>query len=366
MTKYHSETIIHCAFCPSLCLHACPLVVGESKETFAPSTTMGLINMWQKNRLSLNKDIAHIFYACTNCAACTAYCKHDLRPQEILYASRQDLLNEKLTPQPILDIIENYNKSGNPYNITQSLKEGTKAKNNDEIVLLAGFELFRNAPEQPYKLLDALRKITGKSVNLLPTHVSSGELLYAAGALNEHKLHAKKLTQQLQTHKTIVVAEPSTAQHLQGYQTYTGIEFKPKILHFIEAFGDWKPLKKTTSTQKLAFYHDHPSLGRFSGIYDRPRELIEQLGYQIIEFSRNRYLASGTGSGGLYKWISPEGAKKSAQWLLRELYEYQERHNLSSPPALITVGEIERAHLAKSDPNLTILDLNQLLAQSIL
>ena len=59
-------------------------------------------------------------------------------------------------------------------------------------------------------------------------------------------------------------------------------------------------------------YHDPCHLGRYSGIYEEPREVIELLGGKIKEFKYNRENAFCCGGGGGVRANFPEVAKKIA------------------------------------------------------
>ena len=63
---------------------------------------------------------------------------------------------------------------------------------------------------------------------------------------------------------------------------------------------------------ELVAYHDSCHLGRYSGIYEEPREVIERLGGKIFEFHFNRENAFCCGGGGGVRANFPEVAKKVA------------------------------------------------------
>ncbi|MCK5321280.1 (Fe-S)-binding protein [Candidatus Pacearchaeota archaeon] len=64
--------------------------------------------------------------------------------------------------------------------------------------------------------------------------------------------------------------------------------------------------------RELVNYHDPCYLGRYSGIYDEPRKLIELLGGKIVEMRFNRENALCCGAGGGVYSNSPDIAKKIA------------------------------------------------------
>jgi len=64
---------------------------------------------------------------------------------------------------------------------------------------------------------------------------------------------------------------------------------------------------------ELVAYHDPCHLGRYSGIYEEPREVIERLGGKIFDFKFNRKDAICCGAGGGMRANFPEIAKKVAK-----------------------------------------------------
>jgi len=66
------------------------------------------------------------------------------------------------------------------------------------------------------------------------------------------------------------------------------------------------------SQAEVVAYHDPCHLGRYSGIYEEPREVIERLGGRVFEFGLNRKDAICCGAGGGMRANFPEVAKKIA------------------------------------------------------
>ena len=93
--------------------------------------------------------------------------------------------------------------------------------------------------------------------------------------------------------------------------------------------------------------------------------MLQQLHHKILEFSRNRFLSLDSAAGGIYRWTSPQGALRNAQWLLDEVRQYAQENNIETPPALVTVGETERSLLAEANPDLLIQDLQVMIAEAL-
>lgn len=65
--------------------------------------------------------------------------------------------------------------------------------------------------------------------------------------------------------------------------------------------------------REMVSYHDPCHLGRYSGIYEEPRQVVELLGGKIVEMSHNRENAGCCGGGGGVRANFPEIAKKIAK-----------------------------------------------------
>jgi len=74
-----------------------------------------------------------------------------------------------------------------------------------------------------------------------------------------------------------------------------------------------KKIKYKGEEKEIVSYHDPCHLGRYGGIYEEPRQVIELLGGKIIEMKNNREDAICCGAGAGMRANFPEVAKKSAK-----------------------------------------------------
>ena len=70
---------------------------------------------------------------------------------------------------------------------------------------------------------------------------------------------------------------------------------------------------RSKGEEELVAYHDPCHLGRYSGIYEEPREVIERLGGKVFEFKMNRENAYCCGAGGGVRANFPKIAKAVAK-----------------------------------------------------
>jgi len=90
--------------------------------------------------------------------------------------------------------------------------------------------------------------------------------------------------------------------------------------------------KGSEEDRELVAYHDPCHLGRYSGIYEEPREVIELLGGKIIEYRMNRENAYCCGGGGGVRANFLELAKDIAK--LKVKHTSQEVGKIISPCGL--------------------------------
>jgi heterodisulfide reductase subunit D len=84
--------------------------------------------------------------------------------------------------------------------------------------------------------------------------------------------------------------------------------------------------------RELVAYHDPCHLGRYSDIYEEPREVIELLGGKLVEYGMNRENAFCCGGGGGVRANFPELAKDIAK--LKVKFASPEAKKIISPCGL--------------------------------
>lgn len=88
-----------------------------------------------------------------------------------------------------------------------------------------------------------------------------------------------------------------------------------------------KKLKKKSSTKEIV-YHDPCHLGRLSGVYEEPREVIQSCGYKIKELKKNREHSPCCGGGW---WLINNNPELSAKIGNKVLDEIENEKCMTSP-----------------------------------
>ncbi len=116
----------------------------------------------------------------------------------------------------------------------------------------------------------------------------------------------------------IVTTDPHTYHVLKHEYGRFGL-FKP-VQHYSEFLDDLLRKGKLGLKRRLsgcAVYHDPCYLGRYNGIYDPPRRIIDALGLQRLEMPRNREDSFCCGAGGGKIWMQEEEGVSQRPAILR-------------------------------------------------
>jgi heterodisulfide reductase subunit D len=109
--------------------------------------------------------------------------------------------------------------------------------------------------------------------------------------------------------KRIVSSCPECVRALKVDYPAHGIRLNAEVVHLSEMLTSSKLKGKSRKFRKVTF-HDPCRLGRHLGVYDAPRQVLEQLGYQVVEMRHNRRNATCCGTNG---WTHCGAANKAIQ-----------------------------------------------------
>jgi len=108
-------------------------------------------------------------------------------------------------------------------------------------------------------------------------------------------------------------------------------------------------LKLRDFNEERATYHDPCNLGRHSGIYEWPREILKKLNFDVVEIKKNRENSMCCGAGGGLKTNAPKLSNKIARNLLSHV----------KTKKLITTCPMCYVHLKENSEGIDVVELSQ-------
>jgi len=375
LRKLSYDEVAKCNKC-GFCLPSCPIYLVEPKESATPRGRNAITRAVIEGRLEWSDDIEKSIFSCLGCGACTTACFPKVETRELVFRDRECLVGEGLYPK-IADRVarsldEGHNISeddneerGEWQELIKGLPEQAFEKEQAEVIFFVGCvaSFFPLAQKIPVNMSRILQHAGVDFTILGGEEWCCGFPLVGAGmpdkvnALMDHNLKKVKEVGA----KAIVFTCPS-CYHTWKYLYKTDV----KLYHASQML-DRLIKEKRISLKEInttVTYHDPCDLGRNSGIFEEPREVLKAIpGLTLIELAHNRQLSMCCGGGGNVEMVNPELSARVARMKLDEISKTGADIVVSScQQCLRTMAT--RARRQKS--GLMVKDLTELVAEAMI
>ncbi len=328
LKKLFYDEVVKCNKC-GFCLPSCPTYNVTGKESYSPRGRNAITRFAIEGKLPLNDDTETSIFTCLGCGACTSVCLSSVQTKDLIFQNRECQVDVGFYPKIVDRLVKSIEtkrnisdddpEDRNEWQALINLSEGALEKEHADVVFFVGcvasfFPLVQNIPANMVRIM---RKAKIDFTILGGEEWCCGFPLVGAGMpdkLEEMKAHNLQKVADVGA-KTIVFTCPScfhTWRHF--YETDLKLMHSTQLM--AELIREGK-IKLTREQNITATYHDPCDLGRNTGVYEEPRQVIRAIpGLTFTELPMNRKFSICCGGGGNVEMTDPELSARIAQMKL--------------------------------------------------
>ena len=311
LKKLSYDEVAKCNKC-GFCLPSCPTYLVKKSEAYSPRGRNAITRFAIENSLDLNEDTEKAIFTCLGCGACTAVCLSSVQTKDLIFQNRECQVDRGFYPKVAERLARTLEDARNITDddqedrdewleLIKDLPEEAFEKEQADIVFFVGCvaSFFPMVQKIPANMARILQKARVDFTILGGDEWCCGFPLVGAGMpekLEELKKHNLQKVADVGA-KRIVFTCPSCL-HTWKHFYHTDLELMHASQLMAELIRDGR-LRLNTAVNVTATYHDPCDLGRNTGIYEEPREVIQAVpGLQFVELPMNRKFSVCCGGGG--------------------------------------------------------------------
>jgi heterodisulfide reductase subunit D len=347
-TRLQSVELDACTRCGA-CLQPCPVYDVVSQEGITArgkiqkmktltKTVRGPIIFPFSRKRSMNENATKQFveeiYHCTMCGGCKATCEVWIDTIDMWKTLRWEICEMGLWPEALKKLSASIENTGNIFGRPakdrliwtwedQKAEELTRGRvgKTAKIAYFVGcnqsYKGAYNLNAVPKIILNIMNSVGMNYTILGSDEWCCGNPMFLGGGFKLGEAIARKNVKQLGKLgvETLVTACPGCYKSWKiEYPEVLGEHLDFEILHvteFIAGLLDKNKIKFTNRIEKNVTYHDPCELGRYCGIYESPRKIIENIpGINFNELDENKENCRCCGAGGFLLGLYTDSAKK--------------------------------------------------------
>jgi len=326
-----------CNFCRGLDFNErCPEIFTQNWESSTARGRMAIARGILEGKLHYSEEMAERIFGCFMCSRCKEECKKAAQIDVIgiTKAMRADFIEQGVKiPDGGSMMVDTAITSGNIFADTPELHskwaDGLEFVKGSGTLFYPGCLASHRFKEKTHILVQLLQAAGYKLDFLGEDQTCCGTPLWVTGKDANAKEWAQDYLKKLQSRgvREIITPCPSCFRAFdEEYPELLGLdEFPIRVRHTSEVLEEIVAKKKlmfNVSINKRVTYHDPCEIGRYRGIYEPARKVLEALpGIEFVEMGRNRADAFCCGGGGAVKLMYEDYSNKVAKERIRDFVQ---------------------------------------------
>jgi Fe-S oxidoreductase/nitrate reductase gamma subunit len=319
-----------------------------------------------------------VLWDCTTCGACQQACPVFIEHVDKMVEMRRSLvLTGRELPDTVQGTLRNMEIRGHPWRGTEHVRDGWLKGQGIKRLSEAGHAEWLYWVGCSGALVDRNIEVTKALADVL----TAGGIDFAVLGLEEgccgdparrmgnelqFQLMAQKNIETFKKYgvKKIIVQCPHGFEAFKNEYPHFGGEYE--VLHsseIIKALLNKGKIKLSTIIESTVTYHDPCYLGRYNGIFEPPREVLELTpGLIVTEMKKNRENSFCCGGGGGHAWMEEPVGERINQMRLKQAIESSAEIVATACPFCLQMFDDAIRSL---EPSVKAMDIVELVAKAI-